>query len=436
MSFIDEIMAARSAAHRDEVAVARRVAASFDRATLRLRERVKELRNMERLGMFRSATDARRQAEAVLAEVQGLAEIAASESGRLISFARERTIRNVLAETTMLAEEAGQTVSLGTTFAQVPYASVREMAERPVFGLTPQRGAARIAQRLTDDVRERLVSGLASGESVKDIASDISEMADITESAATRLTRTNMAAASNDALRATYEANADVIDGYVWDATLDERVCLRCGALHGTFFPLNSTPPGPPLHPNCRCVLTPHLIDEGAPDDDEYRRTRPLLESGERSKQTELVPADKRFEAWLRDQPAGATVNVTGSELKDDLWRRSKLPFTELVKPDTSVRSDAEALQKALTLHPRDSWLRAKAQELGVSPISADTQGRKDALSASDAPFTLGSRRGLSPEAQALRERVDEAKRSRLMRNDEPGKVGRRAAREAAEVAS
>ena len=436
MSFLEEVMSARSLSHRTEVDVSRRVVKAFDKALERLRLRIKELRKMESDGLFTSAADARRQAEGVLAEIKVLAKEARQESGRLIDFARERTIRNVLAETTMFAEEAGKTVSLGTTFSQVPAAAIREMTVRPVMGLTAEKGAARIAQRLVDDVRERLVGGLAAGESVKDIAADVAEMADLTESAATRLTRTNMAAASNDALRATYEANGDVIDGYVWDATLDERVCVRCGSLHGTFYPLGSTPPGPPLHPNCRCVLTPHLIDEGAPDDDEYRRARPLLENGERSKVTELVPADKRFEAWLKEQPSSATSAVTGSELKDDLWRRGKLPFTDLVRPDTTTRTDVEALQKALTLHPRDAWLQSKAKEFGVERISADTQGRKDALSASDAPFTLGSRRGLSPEAQALRERVDEAKRSRLMRNDEPGKVGRRAAREAAEVAS
>lgn len=428
-SFIDEVMAARATAHRDEVGVARRVAAAFDRATSRLKERVRELRAMERAGMFRSAADARRQAEAVLAEVQGLAEIAAQEAGHLIDYARERTIRNVLAETTMFAEEAGQTVSLGTTFSQVPTGAVREMAERPVMGLTPQRGAERVAQRMMNDVRERLAGGLASGAPVSEIAGEIAEVADLTESAATRLTRTNLQAATNDALRAAYEANEDVIDGYTWDATLDERVCVRCGTLHGTFYPLGSKPPGPPLHPNCRCVLTPHLREDGEPDEEEYRRARPLLESGERSRRTEEIPADTRFESWLRRQPSDATPAVTGSELKDDLWRRGKLPFTDLVRPDTTTRTDEDALRRALSLHPSDSWLRSKARELGVSAVSKETIKREDSESARSAPFTLGQRAGLSPEARALRERVDEAKRARLHRSDAVALAGQEAAR-------
>jgi hypothetical protein len=54
-----------------------------------------------------------------------------------------------------------------------------------------------------------------------------------------------------------------------WDATLDQRGCLRCRALHNTLRDHGKAFPGgmqqPPAHPRCRCCLTFWHREWGAP---------------------------------------------------------------------------------------------------------------------------------------------------------------------------
>jgi SPP1 gp7 family putative phage head morphogenesis protein len=406
MSFIDDIIDARSAAMRGEREAVRRVQRGYEYASERLQERIDMLRKMEEAGQ--SVVYIKGQAEAVLAEVSGLARMAAEDAGTVVNAMRERVILNTLADATRLAEEAGQRVSLAATFSQVPEGAVREMAARPLFGVTPLQSARRIASGMEEDLRTALVGGLAEGSSIGEIATEVEEIATLTETAAARMVRTNLAAASNDALRMAYEANEDVLDGYTWDATLDERVCVRCGVLHGTFFPLGSKPPGPPLHPNCRCVLTPHLKEDGEPDKEEYVRARPLLESGERSRRTELIPSNTRFESWLRKQPSDATINVTGSEIKNSLWRSGKVPFTDLVAPDLTTRTDPEVVRRALSLHPGDARLQSLAEKLGVRKVSKETLRREDVAAEKKVRFTFGERPGVPSDVTNRRAKRDE----------------------------
>lgn len=50
-------------------------------------------------------------------------------------------------------------------------------------------------------------------------------------------------------------ANADVLQGWQWTATLDARTCPSCWAKHGTLYEV--TDPGPWDHQNGRCARTP-----------------------------------------------------------------------------------------------------------------------------------------------------------------------------------
>jgi len=393
MSFIDEVLRAREADLRDEAGAARAVQRSFDDASRRLKQRVAELQKLDKAGVLTNPGVVRAHVKNILHELETVAEHAAGTGSEAIDRMRLQVINKTLADTTRLTQKvAKEALSLEATFTQVPVDAVREMATRPLIGTTSSKGMKRIAARYHSDVKKRLTSGLAAGDSLGEISRDISKITGQTESAAARLTRTNLAAASNDALRATYEANEDVLDGYIWDATLDERVCARCGSLHGTFYELGDKPPGPPLHPNCRCVLVPHLRDEDEElkDQREYKRTRPLTKSGLRNRRTKKVPADTEFEDWLRDQPAESTVRITGSELKDDLWRKGKISFDDLVKPDKSLRTDDEVLKRALSLNPKDKQLQELARERGVKAIRKSSMVAKDRADAKVADFVQG----------------------------------------------
>ena len=69
-----------------------------------------------------------------------------------------------------------------------------------------------------------------------------------------RMMRTVQLWSYREANRATYLANADLLDGWIWYAELDDAVCMSCVAQHGTVHPLDE-----PLddHHNGRCAPIP-----------------------------------------------------------------------------------------------------------------------------------------------------------------------------------
>jgi SPP1 gp7 family putative phage head morphogenesis protein len=74
------------------------------------------------------------------------------------------------------------------------------------------------------------------------------------------IARTELLRASNNGALATYQANADVLQGWEWKAALGARTCPECGALDGQRFAFGQRQP-PPLHGRCRCTVLPVLIN-------------------------------------------------------------------------------------------------------------------------------------------------------------------------------
>jgi SPP1 gp7 family putative phage head morphogenesis protein len=77
------------------------------------------------------------------------------------------------------------------------------------------------------------------------------------------IARTEIMRASNLGALAIYEQNQDILSGWEWVATLDERTCVICGGLDGKVFKFGSDQLQPPSgsHPGCRCTIVPVLLD-------------------------------------------------------------------------------------------------------------------------------------------------------------------------------
>lgn len=72
-----------------------------------------------------------------------------------------------------------------------------------------------------------------------------------------------------------YNANNEIVDGWIWHSRLDSRTCASCLYLHGQFFPLDY-----PFsdHPHGRCWPVPHLNEDwlyGGDYDDDPEKVEP-----------------------------------------------------------------------------------------------------------------------------------------------------------------
>lgn len=77
------------------------------------------------------------------------------------------------------------------------------------------------------------------------------------------IARTEILRASNQGAMSIYENNRDLLKGWEWLSTKDERTCVTCAALDGQGFPFDfpQLPPPGGSHPMCRCTPIPILLD-------------------------------------------------------------------------------------------------------------------------------------------------------------------------------
>lgn len=75
------------------------------------------------------------------------------------------------------------------------------------------------------------------------------------------IARTEIIRTSNLGTQAVLEANKDVLKGWEWKASNDDRTCPICGALDGKQFEFKDRQNPPPAHPQCRCTQIPVFIE-------------------------------------------------------------------------------------------------------------------------------------------------------------------------------
>ena len=129
----------------------------------------------------------------------------------------------------------------------------------------------------SQQVREALIAGMATGENPRSIARRVKEAFGGDLVRALRVSRTETMRAYRTAALRNYRANDDVVKGWIWNAACDTRTCVACWAMHGTKHPLDDELQD---HPNGRCAASPwtksweELGIEGMPE-------KPPMKSGE-----------------------------------------------------------------------------------------------------------------------------------------------------------
>jgi SPP1 gp7 family putative phage head morphogenesis protein len=145
--------------------------------------------------------------------------------------------------------------------------------------------------------------------------------ANITRRNAETIVRTAVNDISNRARGEVFKANADIIKGLRWTATLDSRTSPVCRGRDGIVFPVDSGP-RPPAHPQCRSVMV--AVMDG------------VKIAGDRASEFGPVPASTTYGEWLRGQEKKRgrpfVENILGKK-KAALFLDGKLPLSKFVNP-------------------------------------------------------------------------------------------------------
>lgn len=175
--------------------------------------------------------------------------------------------------------------------AQLPPALAADGLRAYVRRIVPQalesitvRVQQQVHQRLwplsadaVDAMHRRLVVGIAAGDNPRTAARamvrDVEGAFNGGLSRAMTLARTEMLDAYRDTSAYVHQANADVVDSWIWIAALGPRCCPGCWAMHGTEWPVDQA--GPWDHQQGRCARMPkvkpwaelgYAVDEPAGD--------------------------------------------------------------------------------------------------------------------------------------------------------------------------
>lgn len=257
-----------------------------------------------------------------------------------------------------------------------------------------------------------------------------------TKKKAEALVRSSVAAVNNQAILNTYEANADLFNGYQWLATLDTRTSDICKARSGLTWDMDFQPVGhgiawspPPAHFNCRStvigVLKPwsDLADKPLPavgaktlkeelqKSLEARGLSPALISSAINKTQKsmdgYVAGDINFEDWLKGKSESFQKQILG-EPKWELWKNGKISFVDLVDQKSNPRTVAEL--QALVDQGRTAPLkaskaaRAKAKaEAEAAALAVKAAQRAEDKAQKQIDAILAKEKGTATKAQAYK---------------------------------
>lgn len=231
--------------------------------------------------------------------------------------------------------------------------------------------------------------GIAANETLQDIIRRVAGsprlgtpgIMEISRRNASALVHTSIMQVANDARLATYQANADVINGVQHLATFDAHTCAQqCVPRSGAEWDLDGNPikgnfpfQSPPLHFNCRCVLVPitRSFRELGIDVDEVKGTR-ASDLGQ-------IDSGTSFDAFLSRHDVAYQDELLGKG-KADLWRSGKITLRDLVsqngRPLTLAELKAETgivdIKKDFSILGQRGHLDSMTKSDALTQISAD----------------------------------------------------------------
>lgn len=294
--------------------------------------------------------------EAVLSSVRGMtADLYRAIRGELLSELRQFADYESAFQARMLSAAAAQSsveVGFASASAEQVYAAA---LSRPFQGVLLREALAGVEEAMAKRIRDAIRIGFVEGETIARIVRRIrgTRAAGYADGLLNRsrqdiaaMVRTAVAHTANAARQQTYEANSDIIEEWLFVATLDMRTTITCASLSGKRFPIGKGPM-PPRHWNCRSTSIPLL-----PGQEKLFGTRASVDYRGDDPKGKQIDANTTFSAWLRRQPAAVQDEILGArrgrmfrtkEIEVDRFTDSKgkvYTLDELRRRDASLFDD------------------------------------------------------------------------------------------------
>ncbi len=195
--------------------------------------------------------------------LQSLQRQVEAEIREFARFAEQRIIAEQAEAVRAAQEHAEQLVLAG--LGEPPPGVIVTFARLPTQALTDLVGFLQDGSPLRDlldelgpdaskAVRDALIGGLATGQGPATIARQVRQALGGNMVRALTIARTEVLRAYRESSRRSYQANSDVVKGWVWHSALGPRTCPACWAMHGSFHRLDERLDD---HPRGRCSMVP-----------------------------------------------------------------------------------------------------------------------------------------------------------------------------------
>ena len=215
------------------------------------------------------------------------------------------------------------------------------VTSRPFQGALLRDHMSKLSRDSYDKVQKAIREGLFRGEGIDKIVRRVRGtkamgFADgamqATRREAQKIVYTAAQHVTSEARAAVYQANADILEGIRWTATLDLHTCEICGPRDGKLWTLDHEPidhdlewldgPGK-AHWNCRCVGSPVLKAWGK------QRGGKNATPTQRASMDGAVPGKLTFEDWIARQPAARQDQWFG-RTRGQAYRKGKIGWNDL----------------------------------------------------------------------------------------------------------
>lgn len=264
-----------------------------------------EADTLEKLNGLPEGSNRRNQLEGFLAEIralyrQGYQQVSGAVTEELRGLTDDEAAFNASA-----LERSSQAAGVAANIQRPPIEQLYAAVEaRPFQGKLLRDWLSEAEEGAARRVRDAIRIGFVEGESIAQIKARVRQIVPMSRRGAEAMVRTAVNHTAQATRAAIFDANADIIEGEMWNAVLDARTTLVCQARDGTVYPLGKGP-RPPAHVNCRSYTS--VVLKGFP------------------------PAPRTdYAEWLRRQPVARQEEILG-KAKAKLFRDGKLPLDRFV---------------------------------------------------------------------------------------------------------